>query len=107
MSQATELTSSNFETTVSSGTTLIDFWAEWCGPCRMMSPVVDELAKQYEGKAKIAKINVDNEQDLAMKFNVSSIPTFLVIKDGEIKSRFVGVTSKAELARALDASIGG
>lgn len=102
MSQATELTSTNFDTIVSNGVTLVDFWAEWCGPCRMMGPVVDELAQQYQGKAQVAKINVDNEQDLAMKFNVSSIPTFLVIKDGEVKSRFVGVTSKAELARAID-----
>ncbi len=106
MSNATELTASNFDTTVASGVTLIDFWAEWCGPCRMMTPVIDELASQYAGKATIAKVNVDNEQDLATKFNVSSIPTFLVVKDGEVKSRFVGVTSKAELARAIDAQVG-
>ncbi len=72
----------------------------------MMTPVIDELASQYAGKATIAKVNVDNEQDLATKFNVSSIPTFLVVKDGEVKSRFVGVTSKAELARAIDAQVG-
>lgn len=106
MSNATELTASNFDTTVASGVTLVDFWAEWCGPCRMMSPVIDELASQYQGKATIAKVNVDNEQDLAMKFNVSSIPTFLVIKDGEVRSRFVGVTSKAELAKAMDGAMG-
>jgi thioredoxin 1 len=105
MSTATELTGSNFDTTVATGVTLIDFWAEWCGPCRMMSPVIDELVGQYEGKAKIAKVNVDNEQDLAVKFNVSSIPTFLVVRDGEVKSRFVGVTSKAELSKALDAAM--
>lgn len=106
MSNATELTGANFDTTVSTGVTLIDFWAEWCGPCRMMTPVVDELAAQYDGKAKVAKVNVDNEQDLAMKFNVSSIPTFLVVRDGEVKNRFVGVTSKTELAQALEAAIG-
>lgn len=104
MSNATELTGSNFNATVSNGITLIDFWAEWCGPCRMMTPVVDELAAQYAGKATVAKVNVDNEQDLAMKFNVSSIPTFLVVKDGEVTSRFVGVTSKAELSKAIDAA---
>lgn len=106
MSSATELTSSNFNETVASGVTLIDFWAEWCGPCRMMTPVVDELANLYAGKAKVAKVNVDNEQDLAMKFDVGSIPTFLVVKDGEVTSRFVGVTSKAELIKALDAVLG-
>ena len=106
MSAATELTSSNFDAIVSEGVTLIDFWAEWCNPCRMMTPVVDDLAAQYGDKAKVAKVNVDNEQDLAMKFNVSSIPTFLVVKDGEVTRRFVGVTSKAELAKAVDAALG-
>lgn len=106
MSSATELTSSNFNETVASGVTLIDFWAEWCGPCRMMTPVVDDLANLYAGKATVAKVNVDNEQDLAMRFNVSSIPTFLVVKDGEVTNRFIGVTSKADLAKALDEAIG-
>jgi thioredoxin 1 len=105
MSNATELTGANFDTTVATGVTLIDFWAEWCGPCRMMTPVVDELASQYQGKATVAKVNVDNEQDLAMKFNVSSIPTFLVVRNGEVTSRFVGVTSKAELSKAIDSAL--
>ncbi len=106
MSSATELTSSNFNETVASGVTLIDFWAEWCAPCRMMTPVVDDLANLYAGKATVAKVNVDNEQDLALRFNVGSIPTFLVVKDGEVTNRFIGVTSKAELVKALDDAIG-
>jgi thioredoxin 1 len=102
MSNAMELTTGTFEQETSSGTTLVDFWAEWCGPCRMMTPVLDELAGEYEGKAKVAKVNVDNERDLAEKFQVMSIPTLLVFKDGELKQRFTGVTSKSDLAAALD-----
>jgi len=104
MSNATELTTSNFEETVSSGVTLVDFWAEWCAPCKMMSPVIDQLAAEYGEKAKVAKINVDEEGDLAIKFDVSSIPTLLVFKDGEVTKKFVGVTSKSELSSALDAA---
>ena len=104
MSNATELTTANFESEVKQGVTLVDFWAEWCGPCKMIAPVIDELAKEYGGKAKVAKINVDNEGELAMKYNVSSIPTLLILKDGEEKKRFVGVTSKSELASALDSA---
>lgn len=106
MSNAQELTTSNFDATVQEGVTLVDFWAEWCAPCRMMTPVLDELAGEYNGKARIGKINVDNEPDLAMKFDVSSIPTLIVFKDGEISKRFVGVTSKSELAAALDGAAG-
>ncbi len=102
MSNAQELTTSNFDTTVQEGVTLVDFWAEWCAPCRMMTPVLDELASEYDGKARIAKINVDNEPDLAMKFDVSSIPTLIVFKNGELSKRFVGVTSKDELVEALN-----
>ncbi|MCL4690889.1 MAG: thioredoxin [Candidatus Hydrogenedentes bacterium] len=106
MSNAQELTTSNFDTTVNEGVTLVDFWAEWCAPCRMMTPVLDELAAEYDGKARIGKINVDNEPDLAMKFDVASIPTLIVFKNGEIAKRFVGVTSKGELAEALDGAAG-
>lgn len=102
MSNAHELTTSNFDATVQEGVTLVDFWAEWCAPCRMMTPVLDELAGEYDGKVQIGKINVDNEPDLAMKFDVSSIPTLIVFKNGEISKRFIGVTSKSELAEALD-----
>jgi thioredoxin 1 len=106
MSNATELTATNFDETVSEGVTLIDFWAEWCGPCKMISPIIDEIAGEYEGKAKVAKINIDNEADLAAKFAVSSIPTLLIIKDGQEDKRFIGVTPKADLAAALDSAVG-
>jgi thioredoxin 1 len=106
MSNAMELTSSNFRSTVASGVTLVDFWAEWCGPCRMMGPVLDKLAGQYAGKVTIGKINVDNESDLAQEFGVSSIPSLIIMKDGAEAKRYVGVTPEAELTRALDAAIG-
>ncbi|MDZ4858957.1 MAG: thioredoxin [Candidatus Hydrogenedentes bacterium] len=102
MSTAENVTKDNFDTTVGSGVTLVDFWAEWCGPCRMMGPVLDQLAQEYTGKAKVVKVNVDNEQDLAIRFDISSIPALIVFKDGQVKKRFVGVTAKGELASALD-----
>lgn len=102
MGHATELTESSFDATVGSGVSLIDFWAEWCGPCKMIAPTIDQLAQEYDGKATVAKINVDNEMGLAQKFNVASIPTLIVMKDGKEVNRFVGVTSKTELAKALD-----
>jgi thioredoxin 1 len=105
MSDATELTSATFAAAVASGVTVVDFWAEWCGPCRMMTPVLNELAGQFAGKASIAKVNVDTEQGLAEKYRVSSIPTVLVLKDGTEAKRFVGVTPKAELVKAIDASL--
>lgn len=105
MSNATELTGATFGDTVASGVTLVDFWAEWCGPCRMMGPILDEIAGQYAGKASIGKVNVDNEPGLAEKYRVSSIPTLLVLKDGTEVKRFVGVTPKTELAKAIDAAI--
>jgi thioredoxin 1 len=104
MSSAQDLTASNFDNTVGSGVTLVDFWAEWCGPCKMMTPVIDELASEYGDKVTVGKIDVDAEQELAMKFQVSSIPTLIVFKDGEVAERFVGVTSKSDLATALDAA---
>lgn len=102
MSNAAELTGANFKSTVEKGVTLVDFWAEWCGPCRMMGPVLDELASETTGKVTVGKINVDKEPDLAQQFGVSSIPTLIVLKDGKEVKRFVGVTPKSELAKACE-----
>ena len=76
---------------------LIDFWASWCGPCKMMSPVIDAIAEEMGEKVKVCKINIDEEQNLAVKYNVMSIPTFIVLKDGKEVSRSVGVQDKAEI----------
>lgn len=102
MSAVPEFTSQNFDEAVAQGVTLIDFWAEWCGPCKMIAPMIDELSAEYDGKVKVGKINIDNEPDLAVRFNVNSIPTILIIRDGEEAKRFIGVTSKSDIAAALD-----
>ena len=94
MGKYIELNSSNFEETIKSGVTLVDFWAPWCGPCRMIAPVIEELAEAFEGKANIGKVNTDEEQDLAIKFGIRSIPTLLIFKDGEVVEQMVGASSK-------------
>lgn len=86
-----------FDVISRSGNVVVDFYADWCGPCKMMSPVVEELAGELQGKAKVGKINVDENQDLAMKYNVMSIPTLIIFKDGKEFKRFVGVRDKNEL----------
>ncbi|WP_419770918.1 MAG: thioredoxin [Candidatus Marinarcus sp.] len=103
MGKYIELTSGNFDTTVSKGLSLVDFWAPWCGPCRMLAPVIDELAEDFAGKANICKVNTDEEQDLAVKYGVRSIPTILFMKDGEIVDTMVGASSKQALTEKLEA----
>ena len=84
MGKSVEITDSNFNDVVNNGVVLVDFWAEWCGPCRMIAPMIEELASEYDGKATIGKLDVDNNQESSVKFGVRSIPTLLVFKDGEM-----------------------
>lgn len=97
------LNEKNFEEEVlkSEKTVFIDFWASWCGPCRMMSPVVDELAEEMGDSVKVCKINIDEEKNLAVQYNVMSIPTFIVLKNGREVNRSVGVQDKEELKNML------
>lgn len=80
---------------------LVDFWATWCGPCRMLAPVVEEIAEEYDGKVKVCKVNVDEEEDLAIRFGVSSIPTLLVFKNGELVDTSVGFATKEQIEAML------
>jgi thioredoxin 1 len=84
---------------------LVDFWAEWCGPCRMMAPVVEQMAQAYSGKMKVAKLNVDENPESAAAYGVMSIPTLILFKGGEAVERFVGFRPKQELARLVDAKL--
>jgi thioredoxin 1 len=102
---AFQFTDANFQASAldHSGVTVVDFWAEWCGPCRMIGPVIEELSTEYTGKALIGKVDVDNNPDISMKFNVRSIPTILILKNGEIVDKHVGVVSKHVLKTKIDA----
>ena len=104
---ALEFTDSNFEELVlkSDKPVLVDFWAEWCGPCRMVGPVVEELSKEYDGKAVIGKLNVDNNAQISMKYGIRSIPTLLIFKNGEIVDRAVGAVPKSTLVQKLDSQL--
>lgn len=102
---ALEFTDSNFEELVlkSDKPVLVDFWAEWCGPCRMVGPLVEELSKDYEGKAVIGKVDVDANSDITVKFGIRNIPTILFFKGGELVDKQVGYAPKATLAAKIDA----
>jgi thioredoxin 1 len=100
----TTFTQDNFEMEALKSTTpvLVDFWAEWCGPCKMIAPVLDELATEYQGKVKIGKVNVDEQQGLAAQYNVTAIPTLLFIKNGQVVEQARGAKSKRDLKASLD-----
>ena len=101
---AFEITDTNFQADVieKGGVTVMDFWAPWCGPCRLIGPIIEKLSEEYNGKALIGKVNVDDNPETAMKYGVRSIPTIVVLKDGEEVKRHVGVTTQANLAKIID-----
>ena len=102
MGKYVELTSANFSE-AESGVALVDFWAPWCGPCKMLAPVIDELASDFEGRAKICKVNTDEEGDLSAKYGVRSIPTLIFFKDGAVVDTLIGAQSKQTITDKLNA----
>ena len=96
------LTTQDFDQVVRKGVTLVDFFAEWCGPCKMMAPVVDQLAKEYTGRVKVAKIDVDHNIEIAMRYRVQGVPTFGIFKDGQMVHRIVGGVGYQPLKAAID-----
>jgi thioredoxin 1 len=99
-----ELTDATFDKTVHNSDTpvLVDFWAPWCGPCRMIAPIIKEIADEYADKATICRLNTDDARDSAMEFGISAIPTLILFKDGQVQKKWVGLTSKKDLAEAID-----
>ena len=104
MKPTIEINQSNFETEVlkSSQPVLVDFWAEWCGPCKMLAPLLDEIAKEHADRIKVAKVNVDNNPALAERYNIQSIPTLLYFAKGEVRNQTVGVISKRKIVEHLE-----
>ena len=107
MAEPITLTDETFQSEVieSSVPVLVDFWATWCGPCRMVAPIIEELADEYEGRAKIGKVDVDSEQKIASDFGIRSIPTLLIFKDGKLADQIVGAVPKKALVDKLEAAL--
>ena len=103
--KVTELSESQFDTAIANGVTLVDFWAPWCGPCRMQGPILEEVAKSFDGQVKIAKVNVDEAESVAVRFAIQAIPTLLLFKDGSDIRRFVGVQPKEILIGAISSAV--
>ncbi|MBX7490889.1 thioredoxin [Helicobacter turcicus] len=97
-----ELTEQNFEETIKEGVAMVDFWAPWCGPCRMIAPVIDKLAEEYSGKVKICKVNTDEQQVLASKFGIRSIPTIYFYKNGEKVDEMIGASNEQAFKDKID-----
>ena len=105
MAKYIDLTQENFDATIAKGVAMVDFWAPWCGPCRMIDPVVEELANDFDGKATIAKCNTDEQQEVAVKYGIRSIPAILFFKDGELVDQMVGAASKEAFAEKINAQL--
>ena len=99
-----EFTDANFQDEVlqSDVPVLVDFWAEWCQPCRMLAPTIDEIASDYDGKAKVGKVDTDSNREISMQYGISAIPTVILFKGGEVAKKFVGLTKKEDFATALN-----
>ena len=108
MADVVELSDSDFESQVlqAAEPVLVDFWAPWCGPCRMIAPLVKELASENSGSLKVAKVNIDNSPNVATQYGVTSIPTLIVFKNGEVVDRFIGIQPKQRLQEAIDEAVG-
>ena len=104
-----EITDQNFDQEVAKATVpvLLDFWAEWCGPCRMLAPTIEKLANEYAGKAIVGKVDTDANRDISLKFGISAIPTVILFKNGEVVQRFVGLRPEKDFKAAIDAVIAG